>query len=140
VIWLGVAFGIVSLHMAGLSRDKLGPNPFSFSIMPDDECVQAWANAGSALCRRVRRLTRAGTRDAPVRTRPPGSRHMRIKTEHSSRAASAPTHAGTPYGARLGTCFREGFLLAALALTPIWVGFLGWSLYGVALALFHYFE
>jgi hypothetical protein len=65
---------------------------------------------------------------------------MRIKTEHSSHAASAPTHAGTPYGARLQTCFREGFLLAALALTPIWVGFLGWSLYRIALALFHYFQ
>ena len=31
-------------------------------------------------------------------------------------------------------------LLAALALTPIWIGFLGWSLYRIALALFHHFE
>jgi hypothetical protein len=79
-------------------------------------------------------------RDAPVRARQPGSRHMRIKTEHSSLAASAPTHVGTPYGARLPTCLRGVFLLAALALTPIWVGFLGWSLYRIALALFPYLE
>jgi hypothetical protein len=35
----------------------------------------------------------------------------------------------------MGVC-----LLAALALTPIWIGFLGWSLYRIALALFHHFE
>jgi hypothetical protein len=35
----------------------------------------------------------------------------------------------------MGVC-----LLAALALTPIWIGFLGWSLFRIALALFHHFE
>jgi hypothetical protein len=84
--------------------------------------------------------SRAGMRDAPAHGRSPGPRQMRIKTEHSSHLTSASTHVGTPYGARLQTCFMGVCLLAALALTPIWIGFLGWSLYRIALALFHHFE